>query len=60
MTTNNLEIKLRRKEVAGLENFFKFQLDKEASYLAAFTPNDPADKSAYLITHSKLLSDPTN
>lgn len=59
MTNDKLDIKLRRTEVADLDNFFQFQLDKEASYLAAFTPKDPTDKSAYLLKHTKLLSDPT-
>jgi RimJ/RimL family protein N-acetyltransferase len=59
MTNDILDIKLRRTEVADLDNFFQFQLDKEARYLAAFTPKDPTDKSAYLIKYTKLLSDPT-
>lgn len=59
MTNDKLDVKLRRTEVADLDNFFQFQLDKEANYLAAFTSKDPTDKSAYLIKHTKLLSDPT-
>ena len=57
MNYNN--IKLRRTVVDDLELFFKFQLDSEANYLAAFTSKDPADKSAYLIKYTKLLNDPT-
>ena len=53
------EIKLRKTVVDDLEYFFKFQLDKEANSLAAFTSKDPTDKSAYLIKYTKLLSDPT-
>ncbi len=53
------EIKLRKTVVDDLEVLFKFQLDKEANNLAAFTSKDPTDKSAYLIKYTKLLSDPT-
>ena len=53
------EIILRQTEIDDLEFFFKFQLDKEANHLAAFTSKDPTDKSAYLIKYIKLLSDPT-
>jgi len=52
-------IKFRKTEVDDLELLFKFQLDKEAINLAAFTPKDPTDKSAYLSKYTKLLSDPT-
>ncbi len=53
------EIKLRKTVVDDLEFLFKFQLNKEAINLAAFTPEDPTDKSAYLSKYTKLLSDPT-
>jgi RimJ/RimL family protein N-acetyltransferase len=53
------EIILRKTEVDDLEILFKFQLDKEAINLAAFTPKDPTDKSAYLSKYTKLLSEPT-
>ena len=56
---NTSEIKLRKTEVDDLELLFEFQLDKEAINLAAFTPKDPTDKSAYLSKYTKLLSDPT-
>lgn len=56
--TNDNEIILRQTEIADLEDFFMFQLDNEASYLAAFTPKDPADKTAYLHKYTKLLNDP--
>lgn len=59
MTNDKLDIKLRRTEIADLDILFQFQLDKEASYLAAFTPKDPADKTAYLTKYTKLLNDPT-
>lgn len=53
------EIKLRKTVVDDLEILFRFQLDKEANNLAAFTSKDPTDKSAYLIKYTKLLSEPT-
>jgi len=59
MTSDKLDIKLRRTEISDLDSLFLFQLDKEASYLAAFMPKDPTNKSAYMTKYSKLLSDPT-
>ena len=56
---NYSEIILRKTDIDDLEFFFQFQLDKEASFLAAFTPEDQTDKTAYLTKHTKLLSDPT-
>lgn len=52
-------IKFRRTVVSDLEYLFQFQLDKEAGFLAAFMPKDPADKVAYLNKYMKLLGDPT-
>lgn len=59
MVNNQLDIKLRRTEVADLDTLFQFQLDKESAYLAAFMPKDWTDKAAYIIKHTKLLNDPT-
>jgi RimJ/RimL family protein N-acetyltransferase len=59
MTNNDLNIQLRRTEISDLPYFFQFQLDEEARYLAAFTPKDQADLTAYLHKFTKLLSDPT-
>jgi RimJ/RimL family protein N-acetyltransferase len=56
---NDNKIMLRQTVIDDLEFFFRFQLDKEANNLAAFTSKDPTDKSAYLTKHTKLLSDPT-
>lgn len=53
------QLKLRPSEKSDLEFFFQFQLDKEATYLAAFTPKDPTDKKAYLEKYSKHMDDPT-
>ncbi len=55
----NKEVKLRKTQKSDLEFFFQFQLDKEASYLAAFTPKDPTDKEAYFEKYTKHLNDPT-
>jgi [ribosomal protein S5]-alanine N-acetyltransferase len=55
---NDSEIILRKTEITDLEFFFIFQLDSEAIYLAAFTPKDPTDKTAYLQKYSKLVNDP--
>lgn len=59
MTNHKPDIVLRRTEVSDLEIFFQFQLDNEASYLAAFTPENPTDRSAYLNKHTQLLNEPT-
>ncbi len=59
MNKNQPAIRLRTTEVADLDTLFLFQLDKEACYLAAFTPKDPTNKSAYISKFTKLLSDPT-
>jgi ribosomal-protein-alanine N-acetyltransferase len=53
------EIILRKTEIIDLEYFFIFQLDNEANYLAAFTSEDPTDKTAYLQKYIKLLNDRT-
>ncbi|WP_300597552.1 GNAT family N-acetyltransferase [Niabella sp.] len=58
MITND-NIVLQPTTVADLERFFIFQLDKEAIHLAAFTPKDPTDKTAYLNKYTKLLGEPT-
>lgn len=55
---DNKKIILRPTEPSDLELFFQFQLDKEACYLAAFTPKDPADKVAYFEKYTRLLGDP--
>jgi len=53
-----VKLKLRPSELSDLEFFFQFQLDKEAIYLAAFTPKDPSDKEAYFEKFTKILADP--
>lgn len=59
MTKTYPDITLRPTEIADLDFLFQFQLDKEGGYMAAFMPEDPADKQAYLSKHIKLLSDPS-
>jgi [ribosomal protein S5]-alanine N-acetyltransferase len=59
MTENSSDIILKQTEVADLEYFFQFQLNKEAGYLAAFMPKNWADKTAYLEKYRKLLKNPT-
>lgn len=57
MTNNQIILTETKKE--DLNAFFEFQLDKEAIYLAAFTPKDPNDKAAYLEKYTRHLADPT-
>lgn len=55
----NNPIILRPTTVADLPQLFTFQLDPEATYLAAFMAKDAADRSAYLAKYTRLLEDPT-
>jgi [ribosomal protein S5]-alanine N-acetyltransferase len=59
MKTNPLSIKIRPTIIEDLDTLFLFQLDKEGGYLAAFMPEDPSDKTAYINKYTKLLADPT-
>jgi [ribosomal protein S5]-alanine N-acetyltransferase len=59
MKTNPINIKLRPTIVEDLDTLFLFQMDKDGGYLAAFMPEDPTDKTAYINKYTKLLSDPT-
>lgn len=59
MIANQIKLKLRPTEISDLDTLFQFQLDKEGGYMAAFMPKNHADKTAYLIKFTKLLSDPT-
>jgi [ribosomal protein S5]-alanine N-acetyltransferase len=52
-------ITLRPTEVDHLKHLFAFQLDQEASYMAAFTPRDAHDQVAYIARWTRLLHDPT-
>lgn len=54
-----IALTLTQSTEEDLHSFFEFQLDEEAIHLAAFTPKNPADKTAYLEKYAKLLADPT-
>jgi [ribosomal protein S5]-alanine N-acetyltransferase len=56
-TTNR--IALFETEISDLNAFYQFQLDKEANYLAAFTPKEPLDETAYINKFTIHLADPT-
>lgn len=59
MANNKLDLKLRPTEIADLDTLFQFQLDPKGGYLAAFMPQNPTDKTAYINKYTKLLNDPT-
>ena len=44
---NQTEITLREVQESDLESFYKFQLDKEANYMAAFVSKDPFNREAF-------------
>jgi [ribosomal protein S5]-alanine N-acetyltransferase len=52
-------ITLSKTEPVELETLFQFQCDREAVYLAAFTPADPNDKTFYIERYTRFLADPT-
>jgi RimJ/RimL family protein N-acetyltransferase len=56
---NGVDLTLRPTEISDLEHLFLFQLDAEAGYLAAFMPEDPSDKNAYIKKYEGLLTNPT-
>jgi len=58
MDTHN-KISLRKTTVADLDTLFRFQLDKEAQYLAAFMPGNADDMDVYIAKHTRFLGDPT-
>lgn len=59
MTSNKPDIKLKPTKIEDLDVLFKFQLDKQAAYLAAFMPKDHTNKAAYINKYTKLLANPT-
>lgn len=59
MKRNIPELNIRPTKTSDLETLFQFQLDKDAGYMAAFMPKDPADKEAYLKKYAALLIDPS-
>ncbi|QNH63844.1 GNAT family N-acetyltransferase [Hymenobacter sediminicola] len=52
-------IQLRPTTEVDLAHLFRFQLDEEAAYLAAFMPKDHTDQAAYLAKYRRFLLDPT-
>src|SRR5690349_5459951 len=56
---DRMKIKLRITQLTELEQFFLFQLDEEAGYLAAFMPKDHTNKEAFINKYTRLLADPT-
>lgn len=50
LQTNDEGVRLREVKKSDLPIFFEQQLDPAANYMAAFTSNDPSDKTAFL-TH---------
>ena len=57
MKIEKIELSETKKE--DLSNFFQFQLDQEANYLAAFTSEDSNNEAAYIEKYTKFLTDPT-
>jgi RimJ/RimL family protein N-acetyltransferase len=55
----NINITLAEVKKDDLNAFFQFQLDKEASYLAAFTAKDTNDETAYIERYARYLTDST-
>ncbi|GIN37145.1 hypothetical protein J19TS1_00940 [Heyndrickxia oleronia] len=53
----NTNVQLRNVLESDLSFLFKYQLDTEANYMAAFTSKDSTDKSAYLRHWKRLLND---
>jgi len=51
------KVTLRKVIAADLPIFFKFQLDPEANYVAAFAAKDPADRKAFDAHWAKILAD---
>jgi RimJ/RimL family protein N-acetyltransferase len=51
------EIQLRDVIETDLSIFFEQQLDPDATYMAAFTRKDPADKESFLAHWTRILND---
>lgn len=49
---------ITRTTEEDLHLLFHFQTDRDAIYMAAFTPENPHDREAYLIKWSKLIQNP--
>ncbi|BDS10278.1 GNAT family N-acetyltransferase [Aureispira anguillae] len=51
-----MEIVLRASIESDLDVFFVNQTDDEANFMAAFTPEDPLDKAAYMEKWKRLMT----
>jgi len=56
---SNQQVTLRPTKEADLDVLFRFQLNEEAAYLAAFMPKNHTDRAAYLAKYRRFLLDPT-
>jgi len=54
-----MNLSLRKSIPSDLEIFYQNQTDDETNHMAAFTPKDPFDKSAYLTKWNRLMKDDT-
>ena len=50
------KLSLREVTEEDLPEFFEHEQDKEAIHMAAFTPEDPADRDAFLAHWTRLLA----
>ncbi len=50
-----MQIAIRKSIESDLEIFFQNQTDDEANHMAAFTPKNPSDRSAYITKWSENL-----
>lgn len=50
-------VQLREVHQRDLAVFFRYQLDPEANYMAAFTSKDPSDRGAFDAHWEKILAD---
>ena len=53
------QVTLRPTQETDLAVLFRFQLNEEAAYLAAFMPKGYTDQAAYLAKYRRFLLDPT-
>ncbi|WP_409965673.1 hypothetical protein PIECOFPK_01853 [Mycovorax composti] len=56
MTKSAYTIQLSPTRITKLDALFQIPLDKDGGYIAAFIPDNPSDKNAYLAKHTKLLN----
>ncbi len=54
-----MKLTLRPTTLADLEILFRFQLDPEANFMAAFTAKDMDKKETYISKYTRFLDNPT-